>query len=307
MGGAAAVSEAAAAPPAISIVTTCKGRLSMLQQSLPRMVTQPRAEVIVVDYDCPDGAGAWVATEYPAVRLVRVADAPLFNIARARNLGARAARGEWLCFVDSDILLEARFIEQALPRLRAGAFYTMASPEPDAGGSTVCRRADFVALEGYDEVLQDWGPEDRDLYIRLVARGCAHETLPGDWIQVIKHDDAARVNFYGIKDRWLSQRINASYSQIKHDLARQFGTPNLSLDMRRAIHAQVCATLQHGAQSGNGSARIQITLPSALDVRLYGWHMKRTWVYEIEPAPAHAATGEEAIADAAPEAHAANL
>jgi len=282
------VSEAAATP-AISIVTTCKGRLAMLRQSLPRMAAQPHAEVIVVDYDCPDGSGAWAAAEHPAVRVVRVPDAPLFNIARARNCGGQAARGEWLCFVDSDVVLDARFIEQALPRLSAGAFYTMASPEPDAVGTVVCRRADFIALEGYDEVLQDWGPEDRDLYIRLAARGCRHETLPGDWIGVIKHDDAARVSFYGIKDRWLSQRINASYSQIKHDLARQFRTPNLPLDVRRAVYGQVRETLQRGAQAGNGSARIQITLPPTLDVRLYGWQMKRTWVYEIEPPAAAAA------------------
>jgi glycosyltransferase involved in cell wall biosynthesis len=293
----------AAATPAISIVTTCKGRLAMLKQSLPGMVMQPHAEVIVVDYDCPEGAGAWVAAEHSAARVVQVKDAPLFNIARARNLGAQAARGEWLCFVDADIVLDARFIEQALPRLRAGAFHTMASPEPDAVGTFICRREDFVALEGYDEVLQDWGPEDRDLYIRLVARGCAHETLPGDWIGVIKHDDAARVSFYGIKDRWLSQRINASYSQIKHDLARQFRTPNLSLEVRRAIYAQVRDTLQRGAQSGNGAARIQITLPPTLDVRLYGWQMKRTWVYEIAPPPAQTTAGEAVVADAAPALH----
>ena len=108
-----------AAPlPAISFVTTCKGRLAALKQSLPRMVAQPHAEVIVVDYDCPEGAGAWVAAEHPAARVVQVRDAPMFNIARARNLGAQAARGEWLGFVDADILLDEHFMEQALARLR---------------------------------------------------------------------------------------------------------------------------------------------------------------------------------------------
>ena len=296
------MSEAASAP-AFSFITTCKGRLSALKESLPRMVAQPHAEVIVVDYDCPEGAGAWVAAEHPAARVVQVRDAPVFNIARARNLGAQGARGEWLCFIDADIVLDARFVEQTLPRLREGAFYSIAHPAPDAVGTVICRHADFVALEGYDEVLQDWGPEDRDLYLRLVLRGCAHEMLPGDWIRVIKHEDAERVHYYKIKDRWLSQRINASYSQIKHDLARQFGNPNVPLDVRRAVYAQVRQTLQRGAEAGDGSARIQITLPPALDVRLYGWQMNRVWVYEIEPPPP--AAGQGIVADGPPVLHVA--
>lgn len=283
--------SAAPAAPTFSLITTCKGRLAALKQSLPRMVSQPHAEVIVVDYDCPQGSGAWVAAEYPATRVVRVDDAPLFNIARARNRGAREARGDWLFFVDADILLDARFIEQARPRLRAGAFYSLVNARPDTVGTVMCRREDFLAVEGYDEVLQDWGPEDRDLYLRLALRGCAHETLPDEWAGVIEHDDNARVCYYDIKDRWLSQRINATYSQIKHDLGRQLGRLNLPLDMRREVYAEVRRTLRQAAESGQGAARIQITLPPALAVRLYGWQMKRVWVYEIVPAQPMAGAG----------------
>jgi len=43
--------------PKFSIVTTCKGRLGNLQQSLPTFVAQAAAEVVVVDYDCPESTG----------------------------------------------------------------------------------------------------------------------------------------------------------------------------------------------------------------------------------------------------------
>jgi hypothetical protein len=43
--------------PKFSIVTTWKGRLRDLQQSLPTFVSQAAAEVVVVDYDCPEGTG----------------------------------------------------------------------------------------------------------------------------------------------------------------------------------------------------------------------------------------------------------
>ena len=43
--------------PKFSIVTTCKGRLGNLKQSLPTFVAEAAAEVVVVDYDCPEGTG----------------------------------------------------------------------------------------------------------------------------------------------------------------------------------------------------------------------------------------------------------
>ena len=64
--------------PLLSIVTTCKGRLHHLRRSLPRFLAQPNTEVIVVDYDCPDGTSDVVAREFPAARVVAVKDRPHF-------------------------------------------------------------------------------------------------------------------------------------------------------------------------------------------------------------------------------------
>ena len=54
-----------------SIVTTCKGRLAHLKQSLPAMLAQDGAEVVVVDYCCPERAGDWVESAFPSVQVVR--------------------------------------------------------------------------------------------------------------------------------------------------------------------------------------------------------------------------------------------
>ncbi len=45
----------ARAKPKFSIITTCKGRLEHLKQTLPAMLAQKDSEVIVVDYSCPHG------------------------------------------------------------------------------------------------------------------------------------------------------------------------------------------------------------------------------------------------------------
>ena len=76
--------------PRLSIVTTCKGRLHHLRESLPTFLAQPDCETIVVDFDCPDRTAEVVAREFPAARLVALKDEPHFDIDRARNAGAKA-------------------------------------------------------------------------------------------------------------------------------------------------------------------------------------------------------------------------
>lgn len=280
---AAAGVEVVADAPLISFITTSKGRLAHLQQTLPRMAAQAGAEVIVVDYDCPEGSGDWVAAQWPAVRVQRVSAAPLFRLAHARNTGAAAARGRWLCFVDADVLLDDAFVARTLPLLYDEAFFGLENPQPTAFGTVVCRRDDFMAIGGYDEVIEGYGTEDRDLYLRLQALGRRRELLPGEPVQMIEHDREASTRYYAIKDHKVSRCINATYVQIKQDLTRQFGVAFLGPEMRSGIYREVARAFQQAAEAGRPATRVHITLPETLDVNLYGWQMVREWTYRIHP------------------------
>jgi len=279
------VTDTGDAVPELSIITTCKGRLAHLKQTLPAMVAQADTEVIVVDYACPEGTADWVAATFPQVRVVRIERAPFFNVARARNLGAAQAHGRWLCFVDADILLAADFAVRVRPLLQNDAFHVFANPQPAVLGAVVCRPADFTAIGGYDDVIEGYGTEDRDLYLRLLAHGRRSERLPGDIVRALSHDRAASVRYYELKDHTLSQRINATYVQIKQDLARQFGAHFLGVDTRRTIYAEVGRAFRQAAASGRPATRVEITLPAALDVRLFDWQMTRVWTYLLNPLP----------------------
>lgn len=123
--------------------------------------------VIVVDFACPDGAAAWVKENYPQAHVVIVLDEPVFNVSKARNRGAAEASGDWLLFIDADILMPPDFVSRMYPNLSAGNFYHSYRSHLDLFGTVFCARADFLALEGYDEVLRPWGGEDRDIYYRL--------------------------------------------------------------------------------------------------------------------------------------------
>ena len=119
--------------PRLTWITTCKGRLEHLRHTLPRVVAQPDLACVVVDFSCPDGTADWVQKHHPQVTVVEAANEPGFSAPRARNLGAAAARTEWLGFFDADILLAADFSTAVLPLLRPGAFFRPTPVTPHAG------------------------------------------------------------------------------------------------------------------------------------------------------------------------------
>lgn len=47
-------------PIHIAFVTTCKGRLHQLEQTLPLLLREQPDQVIVVDYECSQQARNWV-------------------------------------------------------------------------------------------------------------------------------------------------------------------------------------------------------------------------------------------------------
>src|SRR3954465_14003560 len=86
----------------ITAVTTCMGRLEHLEITLPMMLAE-FDEVIVVDWSCPDWSGDWAAKE--GAKVVYKKGQEFFNASRARNLGARAATGRSVCFIDADCMV----------------------------------------------------------------------------------------------------------------------------------------------------------------------------------------------------------
>src|SRR5215471_758411 len=74
-------------------------------------------EVIVADNDSSDGT-AQVAQAYGA-RVVHVAKR---RIAAARNGGARAARGEILCFIDADSAIHPQTFDEVDRAMKSGRY-----------------------------------------------------------------------------------------------------------------------------------------------------------------------------------------
>jgi len=78
---------------------------------------QLSAEIIVVDCS-PNQKVDKICATYPAVRLIK--QKQRFNPGGGRNIGAKAANGETLVFIDSDVVLEANALENIQQHSQAG-------------------------------------------------------------------------------------------------------------------------------------------------------------------------------------------
>ena len=265
----------------LCFVVTCMGRLTFLKQTLERLCGQPNCRRVVVDYSCPENAGDWVEAHFPQARVVRCPGQTVFNQAAARNAGARVADAPWICFIDADILVEPNFSEVLLPMLRPGCFYRVNSVGEGLLGTMVCSRADYERVGGSDEVFQNWSEEDNDLCDALAFAGGRLELFPPTLIRHLPHVDAARTQFYAVRNLSLSMAVNHVYRLLKWDLARLTGRP-LPPEARQQVYEAVFLRVQSMFQDGKDETlELQFatyTIPGkwGLDRRLV-YRVRRDW------------------------------
>lgn len=278
-----------AAAPLVSIVTTCKGRLHHLRRSLPNFLAQPDTEVIVVDYDCPDDTAGVCAREFPAVRVVKVENAPRFNWARARNLGAAAARGTWIAFFDADIVMAPDFVRRLGVALDVRGtfhrFFPNSIATQSACGSCVVRLADYLAIDRYDEVMQGYGGEDQDLYFRLELSGAKAQRMEFDMLEeIIQHHDRDRVRFGVYATVLRHQQANDVYYLVKHSLMRHVGIDGLPEPQRHTLYALVRDVVEDASRSPESPIHFTVELPrDPIGMWTVGWTFKRHLVFDLTP------------------------
>jgi len=261
----------------LCFVTTCMGRLSVLRQTLGPMLDQPGASCVVVDYSCPDRAGDWVEANHPEARVVRVPGQTRWHASAARNIGARHADATWICFVDSDVVLEPGFSAALLSTLEPGGFYRTWSDDRGLGGTFACCRADFERVGGYDEVYPCWGEEDNDLYDALEFVGVEPRALPEPLPRHLPHGNDQRTQFSPIPDLHLGHAINRVYRIVKWNTAR-LNCELLTLDMRRALYDKIAGIVAASIQTGR-PGDLTVHLPHGIVPG--GWSLARQLTYRL--------------------------
>jgi hypothetical protein len=267
----------------LTAITTCKNRLHHLKQTLPLLVKQPLTEVIVVDYGCTQGTKDWVKEHYPTVTIIEVLDDPGFNVARARNIGAKAATSPWLLFIDADILVGDDFDDWSKNGLTPDNFYTTHHfGATDVSGTCFCTRQAFDQIGGYDEVFSGWGGEDDDLYIQLSKSGQQLQRYPETLFSAIFHSEDERFFFYPETNKNNQQMLNHFYSYMKYDLMATWGR---SLSMTERLSLSKLATDAQQQAVNNGSLNpinIFLNLEERMEMKRFSaWKLERQLVYKL--------------------------
>jgi HAD superfamily hydrolase (TIGR01662 family) len=210
--------QGAIMPVSCTVVVPTIGRpsLDVLLDALAADPGPRPAELVVVD-DRPSGPP--LAVERPGLPPVRVVRTGGGGPARARNLGWRTARTEWIAFLDDDVVPDPGWYARleadlaGLPADVAGSQGRVRVPLPadrrptdwergTAGLATSAwitadlayRRAALAAVGGFDERFPRAFREDSDLALRVVdtgarlvrgERGITHPVRPVDrWVSV---------------------------------------------------------------------------------------------------------------------------
>jgi glycosyltransferase involved in cell wall biosynthesis len=252
--------------PSLTIITTCKGRLAHLKESLPAMLAQPNAEVVVVDFDCPESTAAYVQEHFPAAKVVKVEGRPYFNNWEARNIGAAQAAGPLLVFVDADTMLAGNFASWVAGAITSGTYGkmpnalelsvhkddTVRNGSNRLEGLIVMPAATFRALEGYDDLLQGWGAGgDTDLTDRLDFHQHKKIVLPEALVtRAIAHSDAERVRFHKLSISE-SHLIGLLYRTSKIAMMKLFNR-ELAREDRVRLHALAAEAVRRRAPSQTG-------------------------------------------------------
>ena len=210
--------------------------------------------VVLVDYGCPDGTFEYFhRNPLPNLRVIKVEDkTDYFNLSRARNCGAMLADANIINFLDSDVLVEPLWlINASLPILRGGAHLTepgawyrseygpggaaqrrtrlwdaksrralrapvLRVPIPGKGTMSMTMTA-FLAVRGYDELMEGWGWEDNDMYDRLNQLYTFQETQGHPLILQMNHHESLRTEHYKEKDKKVSHEKNLQITNNRWD------------------------------------------------------------------------------------------
>lgn len=206
----------------ISFCTTCKGRRSDLEKTLPRNLldnVRSNAEFVVLDYASDDGVGDWLKEKYSAQILTgflvyyRAAGQKFFHMAHAKNCAHRLATGDILCNLDADNFTGGRFVDHIYEQFEAGFELLFSTTGTGSHGRVVISRDRFFALGGYDEHLCGYGWDDNDLTARARAAGAKATELPRDFLNCLASSDPTLLYPAELKDKQRSEAVNRACSE----------------------------------------------------------------------------------------------
>ena len=242
----------------ISVIVPTHNRSDALEKTLEHLAVQQFSEeweVIVVNNNCTDATDKVVEkakNDFPVSLMLVYEKTP--GAAAARNAGARMAKGDYLIFIDNDILTEPDFIRQHYEALKqnpnswiVGQVANLPAQEKSifgkyrktlypifplnepirltegiTGQTVSLPRQDFLELDGFDENFYVASGEDNEFAMRARKQlGIKTLLLPSilvvhnDWAGSTFEDFRCRQHIYSETEFYFWQRYGDEHPRLK--------------------------------------------------------------------------------------------
>lgn len=137
------------------IIPNYNGR-KLLEKNLPEVIkSAPESEIIIVDDASTDDSVAFLSKNFPQVKIIEQKQNKRF--AAACNAGAKAATGEIIVLLNSDVIPDKDFLSPLINHFRDEKVFSVSSKEIDSKGN-VSGRTEGEFRRGF---LVHWRPEDQ--------------------------------------------------------------------------------------------------------------------------------------------------
>lgn len=154
-------------PPTVSVIIPTYNRANLIAGAIDSVLGQtlPNVEIVVVDDGSTDDTDERLGRFGDRIRVIRQDNA---GVSSARNAGIRAARGQWIAFLDSDDRWHPPKLESQLgcaQKFQARVCFTRCIADDgelihDVDGLGLVRDGSFCSLENPLELLgrKGWHP-----------------------------------------------------------------------------------------------------------------------------------------------------
>jgi len=187
----------------ISYCIPCMNRTYDLKKTLPLTIqaanASPPVEIVVVNYNSQDDLDDYM--DFAGVLLEgdnfltykKYTGREHYHMAHAQNLSMLAASGEYLVNAAADLVLSIDFFSTIRELLSPGDIVWSSSKRY---GWPVIHRDEFIAAGGFDERMEYYGKNDRDIISRLHRRGGKHVYYPNSIMSIIYTSRADKFKNY---------------------------------------------------------------------------------------------------------------
>lgn len=193
----------------ISLCTPCMNRKDDLMATMPSKIAaakaSPPVEIAVVDYNSGNGLRDFINDIIDSTYLGgggfftyrKYTGRDTYHAAHANNLAMMLGGGEYVVLIPADVFIEPGFILSLRENIDQGCVWSNTSRKHRSAIAIL--RNEFIAMGGYDEHFEMYGPDDIDIIERLERRGCKRGEIPDEFVSSIYTPPDRKVENYRIK------------------------------------------------------------------------------------------------------------